>query len=203
MPRWSIRVQILIDIMEVIKTDIDGVVIIEPRIFKDDRGYFYESFSQREFEEKVCRTTFVQDNQSKSSYGVLRGLHFQKPPYCQSKLVRCIKGAVLDVAVDIRKGSPTFGKYVAVELSEDNHRQFFVPRGFAHGFAVLTEEAVFQYKCDNFYNKESEGSVSWNDPELAIDWRIPVEKVLLSEKDKLSKCIKDADYLFDYNEKLY
>lgn len=189
--------------MEVIKTEIDGVVIIEPRIFKDDRGYFYESFSQREFEEKVCRTTFVQDNQSKSSYGVLRGLHFQKPPYCQSKLVRCIKGAVLDVAVDIRKGSPTFGKYVAVELSEDNHRQFFVPRGFAHGFAVLTPEAVFQYKCDNFYNKESEGSVAWNDPQLAIDWRIPADKVLLSEKDKLSKFLCDADYLFDYNEKLY
>ena len=189
--------------MEVIKTDIEGVVIIEPRIFKDDRGYFYESFSQREFEEKVCRTTFVQDNQSKSSYGVLRGLHFQKPPYCQSKLVRCIKGAVLDVAVDIRKGSPTFGKYVAVELSEENHRQFFVPRGFAHGFAVLTPEAVFQYKCDNFYNKESEGSVAWNDPQLAIDWRIPADKVILSEKDKLSKNIADADYLFDYNEKLY
>lgn len=189
--------------MEVIKTEIDGVVIIEPRIFKDDRGYFYESFSQREFEEKVCRTTFVQDNQSKSSYGVVRGLHFQKPPYCQSKLVRCIKGAVLDVAVDIRKGSPTFGKYVAVELTEDNHRQFFVPRGFAHGFAVLSEEAVFQYKCDNFYNKESEGSVAWNDPQLGIDWRIPAEKVLLSEKDKLSKTVADADYLFDYNEKLY
>ena len=189
--------------MEVIKTEIEGVVIIEPRIFKDDRGYFYESFSQREFEEKVCRTTFVQDNQSKSSYGVLRGLHFQKPPYCQSKLVRCIKGAVLDVAVDIRKGSPTFGKYVAVELSEDNHRQFFVPRGFAHGFAVLTDEAVFQYKCDNFYNTDSEGSVAWNDAELAIDWRIPADKVLLSEKDKLSKSIKEADYLFDYNEKLY
>ena len=189
--------------MEVIKTEIDGVVIIEPRIFKDDRGYFYESFSQREFEEKVCRTTFVQDNQSKSSYGVVRGLHFQKPPYSQSKLVRCIKGAVLDVAVDIRKGSPTFGKYVAVELTEDNHRQFFVPRGFAHGFAVLSEEAVFQYKCDNFYNKESEGAVAWNDPQLGIDWRIPVEKVLLSEKDKLSKGITNADYLFDYNEKLY
>lgn len=189
--------------MEVIKTEIDGVVIIEPRIFKDDRGYFYESFSQREFEEKVCQTTFVQDNQSKSSYGVLRGLHFQKPPYSQSKLVRCIKGAVLDVAVDIRKGSPTFGKYVAVELTEDNHRQFFVPRGFAHGFAVLTPEAVFQYKCDNFYNKESEGSVAWNDPQLAIDWRIPADKVLLSEKDKLSKNIADADYLFDYNENLY
>lgn len=190
-------------IMEVIKTEIEGVVIIEPRIFKDDRGYFYESFSQREFEEKVFRTTFVQDNQSKSSYGVVRGLHFQKPPYSQSKLVRCIKGAVLDVAVDIRKGSPTFGKYVAVELTEDNHRQFFVPRGFAHGFAVLSDEAVFQYKCDNFYNKESEGAVAWDDPELAIDWRIPVEKVLLSEKDKLSKTIAEADFLFDYNEKLY
>lgn len=189
--------------MEVIKTDIEGVVIMEPRIFKDERGYFYESFSQREFEEKVCRTVFVQDNQSKSSYGVLRGLHFQKPPYCQSKLVRCIKGAVLDVAVDIRKGSPTFGKYVAVELTEENHRQFFVPRGFAHGFAVLTEEAVFQYKCDNFYCKESEGSVAWNDPQLAIDWRIPADKVLLSEKDKLSKNIADAEFLFDYNEKLY
>lgn len=189
--------------MEVIKTEIDGVVIIEPRIFKDERGYFYESFSQREFEEKVCKTTFVQDNQSKSSYGVLRGLHFQKPPYCQSKLVRCIKGAVLDVAVDIRKGSPTFGKYVAVELTEDNHRQFFVPRGFAHGFAVLSEEAVFQYKCDNFYNKESEGAVAWNDPELAIDWRIPADKVLLSEKDRLNKNIADADFLFDFNESLY
>lgn len=189
--------------MEVIKTDIEGVVIIEPCIFKDERGYFYESFSQREFEEKVCRTAFVQDNQSKSSYGVLRGLHFQKPPYCQSKLVRCIKGAVLDVAVDIRKGSPTFGKHVAVELTEENHRQFFVPRGFAHGFAVLSEEAVFQYKCDNFYCKESEGAVAWNDPELAIDWRIPAEKVLLSEKDKHNKNIRETDYLFDYNEKLY
>ena len=189
--------------MEVIKTEIDGVVIIEPRIFKDDRGYFYESFSQREFEEKVCRTTFVQDNQSKSSYGVLRGLHFQKPPHCQSKLVRCIKGAVLDVAVDIRKGSPTFGKYVVVELTEENHRQFFVPRGFAHGFAVLTEEAVFQYKCDNFYCKESEGAIAWNDPQLAIDWKIPADRVLLSEKDRLNKNINEAEYLFDYNEKLY
>lgn len=189
--------------MEVINTDIEGVVIIEPRIFKDERGYFYESFSQREFEEKVCRTVFVQDNQSKSSYGVLRGLHFQKPPYAQSKLVRCIKGTVLDVAVDIRKGSPTFGKYVAVELSEDNHRQFFIPRGFAHGFAVLSDEAVFQYKCDNFYNKESEGAVAWDDPELCIDWKVPADKVLLSEKDKQNKCIADADFLFDFNEKLY
>lgn len=189
--------------MEVIKTDIEGVVIIEPRIFRDERGYFYESFSQREFEEKVCRTTFVQDNQSKSSYGVLRGLHFQKPPYAQSKLVRCIKGTVLDVAVDIRNGSPTFGKYVAVELSEDNHRQFFIPRGFAHGFAVLSDEAVFQYKCDNFYNKESEGAVAWDDPELCIDWKVPADKVLLSEKDRQNKCIADADFLFDFNEKLY
>lgn len=189
--------------MEVIKTDIEGVVIIEPRIFRDERGYFYESFSQREFEEKVCRTIFVQDNQSKSSYGVLRGLHFQKPPYAQSKLVRCIKGTVLDVAVDIRKGSPTFGKYVAVELSEDNHRQFFIPRGFAHGFAVLSDEAVFQYKCDNFYNKESEGAVAWDDPELCIDWKVPADKVLLSEKDRQNKCIADADFLFDFNEKLY
>lgn len=201
--KWNALVQTIFESMEVIKTDIEGVVIIEPRIFRDDRGYFYESFSQREFEEKVCRTTFVQDNQSKSSYGVLRGLHFQKPPYCQSKLVRCIKGAVLDVAVDLRKGSPTFGKHVAVELTEDNHRQLFVPRGFAHGFAVLSEEAVFQYKCDNFYNKESEGAIAWNDPELAIDWRIPADKALLSEKDKLNKGIKEADFLFDYNEELY
>ena len=195
--------QTLIDVMEVIKTDIEGVVIIEPRIFKDERGYFYESFSQREFEEKVCRTTFVQDNQSKSAYGVVRGLHFQKSTCSQSKLVRCIKGTVLDVAVDIRKGSPTFGKHVAVELSEENHRQLFIPRGFAHGFAVLTPEAVFQYKCDNYYNKESEGAIAWNDPQLAIDWRIPADKVLLSEKDRNSRNIADADYLFDYNEKLY
>lgn len=201
--KWNALVQTIIESMEVIKTDIEGVVIIEPRIFRDDRGYFYESFSQREFEEKVCRTTFVQDNQSKSSYGVLRGLHFQKPPYCQNKLVRCIKGAVLDVAVDLRKGSPTFGKHVAVELTEENHRQLFVPRGFAHGFAVLSEEAVFQYKCDNFYNKESEGAIAWDDPELAIDWRIPADKALLSEKDKLNKGIKEADFLFDYNEELY
>lgn len=189
--------------MNIIKTEIEGLVIVEPRIFRDDRGYFYESFSQREFEENVCRTTFVQDNQSMSSYGVVRGLHFQKPPYCQSKLVRCIKGAVLDVAVDIRKGSPTFGKYVAVELTEDNHRQFFVPRGFAHGFAVLSEVAVFQYKCDNYYNKESEGAIAWDDEQIAVDWRLPSEKVILSEKDKLSKPLAEAEFLFDYNEKLY
>ena len=189
--------------IKVTKCPIEGLYIIEPAVHGDNRGYFMETYKQPDFAVGGIDVEFVQDNQSKSSYGVLRGLHFQKPPYCQSKLVRCIKGAVLDVAVDIRKGSPTFGKYVAVELSEDNHRQFFVPRGFAHGFAVLTEEAVFQYKCDNFYNKESEGSVAWNDPELAIDWRIPADKVLLSEKDKLSKCINEADYLFDYNEKLY
>ena len=189
--------------MEVIKTGIEGVVIIEPRIFKDERGYFYESFSQREFEEKVCRTTFVQDNQSKSSYGVLRGLHFQKPPYCQSKLVRCIKGAVLDVAVDIRKGSPTFGKYVAVELSEDNHRQLFVPRGFAHGFSVLSEEAIFQYKCDNLYAPQSEGAIAWNDPDINIDWQLPAEDVLLSAKDSAHPMLKDATDLFDYNVDYY
>lgn len=189
--------------MEVIKTEIEGVVIIEPRIFKDDRGYFYESFSQREFQEKVCRTTFVQDNQSMSTYGVVRGLHFQKPPYSQSKLVRCIKGAVLDVAVDIRKGSPTFGKHVAVELTGENHRQFFIPRGFAHGFAVLSDQAIFQYKCDNFYNKESEGAIAWDDPELAIDWRIPAPSIILSEKDRQSKGIASAPFLFDYNQDLY
>ncbi len=153
--------------MEVIKTAIEGVFIIEPRLFKDDRGYFFESFSQREFNEKIRKVNFVQDNESKSGYGVLRGLHFQKPPYAQSKLVRVIKGAVLDVAVDIRKGSPTFGKYVSVELTEDNHRQFFIPRGFAHGFSVLTtDEVIFQYKCDNFYAPQSEGALAWDDPDL-------------------------------------
>ena len=189
--------------MEVIKTDIEGVVIIEPRIFRDDRGYFFESFSQREFQDKVCNTVFVQDNESKSSYGVLRGLHFQKPPYAQSKLVRVIKGAVLDVAVDIRKGSPTFGQHVAVELTEDNHRQFFIPRGFAHGFSVLTDEVIFQYKCDNFYAPQSEGALAWDDPDLGIDWRLPAEKVILSEKDRHHSRLKDADWLFDFNEKLY
>ena len=181
---------------EFIKTNIEGVVIIEPRIFKDDRGYFFESFSQREFEEKVCKTTFVQDNESKSSYGVLRGLHFQKPPFAQSKLVRVIKGAVLDVAVDIRKGSPTFGQYVSVELTGENHRQFFIPRGFAHGFSVLSEEVIFQYKCDNFYSPQSEGAIAWNDPDLNIDWRIPAEKVVLSEKDSKHPRLKDWQNVF-------
>ena len=182
--------------MEIIKTNIEGVVIIEPRIFKDDRGYFFESFSQREFEEKVCKTTFVQDNESKSSYGVLRGLHFQKPPFAQSKLVRVIKGAVLDVAVDIRKGSPTFGQYVSVELTGENHRQFFIPRGFAHGFSVLSEEVIFQYKCENFYSPQSEGAIAWNDPDLNIDWRIPAEKVVLSEKDSKHPRLKDWQNVF-------
>ena len=182
--------------MEVIKTNIEGVIIVEPRIFKDGRGYFFESFSQREFEEKVCKTTFVQDNESKSSYGVVRGLHFQKPPFAQSKLVRVIKGAVLDVAVDIRKGSPTFGQYVSVELTGENHRQFFIPRGFAHGFSVLSEEVIFQYKCDNFYSPQSEGAIAWNDSDLNIDWRIPVEEVVLSEKDSKHPKLKDWQSVF-------
>lgn len=184
--------------MNIIKTDIEGVIIIEPRIFKDDRGYFFESFNQKEFEEKVCRTTFVQDNESKSSYGVLRGLHFQKPPFAQSKLVRVVKGAVLDVAVDIRVGSPTFGNYVAVELTGENHRQFFIPRGFAHGFSVLSEEVIFQYKCDNFYAPECEGAIAWDDPDLGIDWRLPVNEVVLSEKDMKHSRLKDTECLFNY-----
>jgi dTDP-4-dehydrorhamnose 3,5-epimerase len=189
--------------MEVIKTEIEGVVIIEPRVFADSRGCFFESFSQKEFEEKVCKTVFVQDNESKSSYGVLRGLHFQKPPFAQSKLVRVVKGAVLDVAVDIRKDSPTFGQHVAVELTADNHRQFFLPRGMAHGFVVLTDEVIFQYKCDNFYAPQSEGAIAWNDQALNIDWKIPFENILLSDKDRKNLCLEEADWLFDYNEKLY
>lgn len=189
--------------MNIIKTYIEGVVIIEPRLFKDDRGYFFESFNQEEFQKKVGNITFVQDNESKSSYGVIRGLHFQKPPFAQSKLVRVVRGAVLDVAVDIRKGSPTFGKYVSVELTEDNHRQFFIPRGFAHGFSVLSEDVIFQYKCDNFYAPHSEGAIAWNDPDLGINWKIPVEKAILSEKDSCHLDLKNADWLFDYKEKLY
>lgn len=189
--------------MNVIQTEIPGVVIIEPRVFEDARGYFFESFSQRDFDSQVREVRFVQDNESKSSYGVLRGLHFQKPPFAQSKLVRVVKGAVLDVAVDIRKGSPTFGKHVAVELTAENHRQFFVPRGFAHGFVVLTDEVVFQYKCDNFYAPQSEGALAWDDPDLGIDWKVPADKVLLSEKDRCHKRLKDADWLFDYDEDLY
>ena len=189
--------------MEVIKTAIEGLVIIEPKVFKDARGYFFESFSQREFEEKVRSINFVQDNERMSSYGVMRGLHFQRPPYTQSKLVRCVKGKVLDVAVDIRKGSPTYGQHVAVELSEDNHRQLFVPRGFAHGFAVLSETAIFQYKCDNCYAPEADGGISIKDESLGIDWQIPTENAVLSEKDIKHLCLKDFDSPFDYNENLY
>lgn len=184
--------------MEVIQTNIKGVVIIEPRLFKDDRGYFFESYSERDFNKQVSEVHFVQDNESKSSYGVMRGLHFQRPPFTQSKLVRCVKGAVLDVAVDIRKGSPTYGQHVAVELTEDNHRQFFIPRGFAHGFAVLSPEAIFQYKCDNFYHPEADGGISILDTSLSIDWRIPTEHAILSEKDTKHPLLKDFDSPFEF-----
>lgn len=189
--------------MDVIKTAIEGVVIIEPKVFKDARGYFFESFSQQEFEEKVRKINFVQDNESMSSYGVLRGLHFQYPPFTQSKLVRCVKGTVLDVAVDIRKGSPFYGQHVAVELSEDNHRQLFVPRGFAHGYAVLSETAVFQYKCDNFYAPQADGGISIKDDSLGIDWCIPIENTLLSEKDTRCNLLKDIDNPFEIEVDLY
>lgn len=177
--------------MEIIKTKLDGVVIIQPKIFRDSRGYFFESFSQREFEEKVCKINFVQDNESMSSYGVMRGLHFQWPPFTQAKLVRCVKGAVLDVAVDIRKDSPTYGQHVAVELTEDNHYQMFIPHGFAHGFSVLSETAVFQYKCDQFYHPESDAGISILDKSLGIDWRIPTDKAILSDKDTRHPLFKD------------
>ena len=195
--------------MEVIKTALDGVVVIEPKVFADSRGYFFESFSQREFDEKVAipfigkPIQFVQDNESMSSYGVMRGLHYQRMPYTQSKLVRCVKGKVLDVAVDIRKGSTTFGQHVAVELTEDNHRQFFVPRGFAHGFAVLSDVAVFQYKCDNFYAPQADGGISILDESLDIDWQIPADKALLSEKDLKHTLLKDFDSPFSIDMNLY
>ncbi len=189
--------------MKVIKTAIEDVVIIEPDVYGDSRGYFFESYSQKKFDEQVRSIRFVQDNESKSKYGVLRGLHYQKGKYAQSKLVRVIKGRVLDVAVDIRKGSPTFGKYVAVELTEDNHRQLFVPRGFAHGFSVLSEEVIFQYKCDNLYAPESEGAIAWNDPDIGIDWQLPAYDVLLSAKDSAHPMLKDVEDLFDYNVDYY
>ena len=214
--------------MEVIKTAIEGVVIIEPRIFEDARGYFFESFSQREFDEKVGRVNFVQDNESKSSYGVMRGLHFQRPPFTQSKLVRCVKGAVLDVAVDIRKGSPTYGQHVECLLTGRDDEgirianelggtvfsaislqpsaiglQFFIPKGFAHGFAVLSETAVFQYKCDEFYHPEADGGISILDDSLGIDWRIPTDRAILSEKDTKHPLLKDFDSPFDINVNLY
>lgn len=189
--------------MEVIETDIDGVVIIEPCVFKDDRGYFFESFSQREFNEKVRPVNFVQDNESMSSYGVMRGLHYQKMPYAQSKLVRCVQGAVLDVALDIRHGSPTFGQYVAVELTEENHRQLFIPRGFAHGFVVLSKMAVFQYKCDNFYHPEADAGINIQDESLGINWQIPDGMAILSAKDLRHPCLRDAVLDFDINNILY
>ncbi len=189
--------------MEVIKTDIDGVVIIEPRVFGDSRGYFFESYSKQDFEKEIGKIDFVQDNESMSKYGVIRGLHFQKAPHAQSKLVRCVKGKVLDVAVDIRKGSPTYGKHVAVELSEDNHRQLFIPRGFAHGFVVLSEYAVFQYKCDNFYHPECEGGVNMFDETLAIDWQVAKENATISDKDKLHPLFDEFDSPFDIKDNLY
>ena len=177
--------------MNVIKTKIDGLVIIEPKLFVDERGYFFESFNQRDFTSAVGNVTFVQDNESKSSYGVLRGLHFQLPPYSQSKLVRVIDGKVLDVAVDLRKSSPTYGQYVSVELTADNHRQLYIPKGFAHGFVVLSQQAVFQYKCDEFYHPEAEGAIAWNDPAINIDWQIPAEDIILSAKDKIHPVLQD------------
>ena len=189
--------------MEVIKTEIEGVVILRPRVFTDSRGYFFESYSKKIFDEAVRPIDFVQDNESCSSRGVMRGLHFQRPPFTQSKLVRCVKGRVLDVAVDIRKGSPTYGHHVAVELSEDNHLQFFVPRGFAHGFAVLSDIAVFQYKCDNYYAPQADGGISILDTTLGIDWNISPDDAILSEKDTKHPMLKDFDSPFDINIDLY
>lgn len=179
--------------MEVKTTAIEGVLIIEPTVFGDERGYFFESFNEREFRRKTgLDVKFIQDNESKSRYGVLRGLHFQKAPFEQAKLVRVVKGRVFDVAVDIRKGSPTFGKYTAVELTGDNHRQCFIPRGFAHGFCVLSDEAVFQYKCDEYYHPEAEDAIAWDDPDIAIEWPIPVDDIILSEKDKHHPRLRDS-----------
>ena len=189
--------------MKIVRTSISDVVIVEPEVFGDARGYFFESYSQRRFDEAVRTVRFVQDNESKSRYGVLRGLHFQKGRYAQSKLVRVVRGRVLDVAVDIRRGSPTFGRHVAVELTEDNLRQLFIPRGFAHGFSVLSDEAVFQYKCDNLYAPESEGAIAWNDPAIGIDWRLRPEEVILSPKDSCHPTLAECKELFDYNTDYY
>lgn len=182
--------------MEIIDTEIEGLKILKPRVFNDSRGYFFESYSKLDFDRNVAEVEFVQDNESCSSKGVIRGLHFQRPPFCQAKLVRCVKGRVLDVAVDIRKGSPTFGKHIAVEMSEDNHIQFFIPHGFAHGFAVLSESAIFQYKCDNYYHPESEGGISLLDPNLGIDWKIELNTAILSDKDKRHPVLADFDSPF-------
>ncbi|MBR1578206.1 MAG: dTDP-4-dehydrorhamnose 3,5-epimerase [Bacteroidales bacterium] len=189
--------------MNIIQTDIEGLLILEPRVFQDARGYFFESFSQRGFDAQVApllghTVNFVQDNESMSSYGVVRGLHFQNPPYTQAKLVRCVRGSVLDVAVDIRKGSPTFGQHVAVELTEENHRQFFIPKGFAHGFAVLSETAVFQYKCDEFYHPEADAGIQLLDPALGIDWQIPWNRAIMSEKDRLRPTLAETGTPFEF-----
>lgn len=191
--------------MEIERTAIPEVVIVKPRVFEDGRGYFFESFNEKEFSEQVFPVRFVQDNQSRSTYGVLRGLHYQKGEYSQGKLVRVTEGRVLDVAVDIRRGSPTFGKWVGVVLSADNFLQLFIPRGFAHGFSVLSPTAVFQYKCDRYYAPGHEGAVAWDDPALGIDWQLPADKVLLSAKDACHRPLRDipAEELFDYKEKLY
>lgn len=189
--------------MNVIKTDIEGVMILEPRVFTDARGYFFESYNKSVFDREVCPVDFVQDNESCSSRGVMRGLHFQRPPYSQAKLVRCVRGSVLDVAVDIRKGSPTYGKHVSCLLTEHNHRQFFIPRGFAHGFAVLSDIAVFQYKCDNYYAPQVDGGISILDTSLGIDWLIDPDKAILSEKDMRHPMLSDFDSPFDYHTDLY
>ena len=189
--------------MKVIPTEIEGVVLLEPEVFGDARGYFFESYSEQSFDRLVRPVRFVQDNESMSKYGVLRGLHFQRGAHAQSKLVRVVRGRVLDVAVDIRRGSPTFGRHVSVELSGDNKRQFFVPRGFAHGFSVLSDEAVFQYKCDNLYAPESEGAIAWDDPALGIDWRLAPGDVVLSPKDSGHPRLAEASELFDYNTDYY
>lgn len=189
--------------MNIVQTAIPGIYILAPRLYGDSRGYFFESYSHREFAERVCRTVFVQDNESRSRYGVVRGLHFQKPPHAQSKLVRVVEGTVLDVAVDLRRGSPTFGRHVAVELSAENHRQLFIPRGFAHGFSVLSDTVVFQYKCDNYYAPQSEGAIAWDDPALGIDWRVPAAEVLLSDKDRAHPSLAEAGELFDYSVDYY
>lgn len=186
--------------MKIVQTEIEGVLILEPDVFGDARGYFFESFSRKRFEEAAGAVDFIQDNESKSRYGVLRGLHFQHGEAAQAKLVRVVAGCVLDVAVDIRRGSPTFGRHVAVELSGENHRQFFIPRGFAHGFAVLSDEAIFQYKCDNYYAPQSEGGIAWDDPELGIDWRLPAQDILLSEKDRRHPTLAEAGELFEYSK---
>lgn len=190
--------------MKLTKTDIEGVVIIEPQVYTDERGYFFEAFNAAKFREVTgINTTFVQDNESRSTEGVVRGLHFQLPPYAQSKLVRVVRGAILDVAVDIRRGSPTFGRYVAVELSEENRRQLFIPRGFAHGFSVLRGDAILEYKCDNLYARECEGAIRWDDPTLAIDWKIDLGRVIVSAKDRDSSTLSDDMQLFDYNTDYY